>query len=232
MSDKIFLRIPTPGPVDPGVTRWLMWLERTAATNDDIDLDADLHDARCFGVAEARNDIFGSFLRSDADYLWMVDSDVEPPRSLQIVRTARKHPTDISSGLYAGKAATGVYWQVFQHKGLAGDGRHHRYLAYPVGHTFGRRWIECDAVGTGCMMIPRKVAELARSEIGPRPFHFEIHDDEEGHGTEDIVFCRHARDLEFWINDKTGYRNLRIIVDTHYKCAHYRDVNLSHLIQP
>jgi GT2 family glycosyltransferase len=88
------------------------------------------------------------------------------------------------------------------------------YIQYPSDYRHGLR--EVDALGTGCMLIKRKVLETVSM-----PFIDKVRegvgDRELGH---DLYFCRRAKELGF-----------EVWADWDVKCEHYKNVNLLPLIR-
>ena len=93
MSDndkKVMVRIPTYGPIDRGLSRWMHW-----AGKHHPEWDVQIY-YQTAGVCETRNEIAGQFMDSGATHLWMIDHDVTPPEDDNILR--HEHP--VVSGLY------------------------------------------------------------------------------------------------------------------------------------
>ena len=144
-------------------------------------------------ISSNRNRIVKRFLKTDNEYLLMIDDDVVP----------LFNPADF---VFAGKDVIGFPAKVRQ-----GD-RQLNWVAYikrphtndkmldhysPVDFTKVDQSIELlgvDAVGTGCILIHRRVLENMKA-----PFH--IHFDEDGiltMGT-DFAFCERAKEAGFEI---------------------------------
>ena len=183
------LRIPVGREQIHGdLAEWLFWLGGN-------DIDFRVH--RCSaGPSEARNEIAEEFLKSDKPYLWMVDSDTIPPRSLSLL----DNECDVVGGWYyqynpvvRPEPFPCVYKRTS--KGYVGlSPKEWKKEPFPV-----------DAVGSGCMLVSRRTLE----EL-PEPF---LYGRKDGRRIgEDITFCHRTK--------------REIFVDPRYHCVHHRICNL------
>jgi hypothetical protein len=145
----------------------------------------------CSVISASRNQLSESFMnRVDADYLFWLDSDIEfPPYGLYRLIS---RDLDIVGGVYYRKEATARPLVMR----LQEDNMFTTILDFPTDRVF-----ECDGIGTGFLLIKRKVFEAftpeAIKELGP-PFGIGYGPTgmEEG---EDLSFCRRAQKLGFKI---------------------------------
>jgi hypothetical protein len=207
---KIMIRIPTNTGVSTPLANWLLWaLSEMECQGHEITMG--IHDSGPWGIAEARNDIVDEFMISDFDHLWMIDSDVEPPLTLSILDMATRWSNKVISGLYPCCKGDIVFWNVFRFL-------HSGYSAIPLGFwDGGLKKIEtahlADAVGTGCIVIPKS----ALKKIGDRESFNGSFFNYEGRRAEDLNFCDALRDVE-----------VEIMVDLGYRCTHHRVLPLAY----
>ena len=149
------------------------------------------------GIGEHRNKIVKDFLESDYDYLVQVDSDNPPPadfldlieKDLDVVGL----PTPINM---SNTGVPDIRWNVFEND-------------LPIKFE-GQGLEEVQMVGTGCIIIARRVLEAVE-----HPFTtIRDADDMRTVGT-DTAFCKRAKDKGFKIYTHWGY-----------KCGHYKASNL------
>jgi GT2 family glycosyltransferase len=172
----------------------MMWAARFT------DLNMGLHETNA-GIADARNQICEDFLKTEEDYVWMVDSDTVPPVRLP------KGDQDILCGLYQhliyNYDQPRLVWSAWSEKE---DG----YV--PMTEFKDGKQI-VDAAGTGCMRLSRKALEKI-----PAPWfenHYERNSRHLSLG-EDYDFCQKAK--------KAG---VKVWVDPKYLCHHMKQASLS-----
>lgn len=122
-------------------------------------------------VHVARNACINEFMRSDADQMLFIDSDLgwEPGATDKIMQT----PGDIAGGLYRTKQDEIFY-------------------PFHAGGPLSAPYCRVQDVPTGFMRISRRAAELVLGHH-VRPFQYEVEGDVE-YG-EDMTFCRRAQRL-------------------------------------
>lgn len=155
------------------------------------------------GLILARNAAVEVFLRSDADWLWTLDTDIGfEPDSLDRLLA---HPNySIISGFYKTTCETGPLYldgstgwkELPLALQEADDGRFRPYDKYEGA-------MEVDAVGAGCLLVHRGVFQVLDSGW---------YDTVRGLG-EDISFCVKAR-----------YAGYKILCDTDVKLSHHKAV--------
>lgn len=156
-------------------------------------------------ISSNRNLITKRFLQTDCEWLLMLDDDVVP----------HCNPAEL---VYADKDVVGFPARV------RSNGRTIVWTAYR-DHPSGEHYaavdltqlddimdlMEVEIVGTGCILIHRRVLEVLKA-----PFHSEF--DEDGiqiYGT-DFAFCRKARNAGF-----------HVFTAPNYICEHYKEVGLN-----
>lgn len=162
-----------------------------------------------FTVEWQRNKIVADFLKTDCEALWFVDSDVIPTEnSFELLRV----DAPIAGGIYPipgynMKNDIPLIWSFYNKI----DTGVFDYQPIPLPED-GPTLVACEGLGTGCMIIERKVLEDARLRLGP---------DEEGvpaifrtkrslagkcEGTDDLDFCYRATELGYKMIAHTGLR--------------------------
>ena len=180
-ASQITLAIPTRGQLNVNV---VARLEQIHAAHPD--LRPTLFRAGHLAVDSVRNDIVHAFLQTDSQALLMLDDDVVPP--VDVLRLAELD-TDIAA----------IPYLTFRNKVPAPctylrTGADSITLRRPVWGETGV--VECDAMGTGCMLIHRRVLE--HPEFRP-PFMLGVNTLGIVTSSEDITFCLRARDHGFRI---------------------------------
>lgn len=176
-------------------------------------------------VAGPRNELCEIFLAGDADWLWMVDADMqfEPDVVDRLVGAAHPVERPLVGGLCfavrpeQGHTAWDVRYQVWPTLFGVTDGVVHQFLDYPPNQL-----VQVDATGAACLLIHRSVLEGVTSDHPHRWFR------ESRMGaqpvSEDITFCLQAGAAGFplhvhtgietkhaktWMVDATAYRAYR-----------------------
>ena len=205
---KVMVRVPTHGPIDRGLADWFHWAGKN---HPEWDLAYYYQTA---GVCETRNEIVGLFLASDCDKLWMIDSDVTPPESDEILKVVGKDGQfpPVVVGLYGHyHPQVGANFQVYKKNTEVGEKAYKFYAQseWPDDDvTF-----TADAAGTGCMVMTREILE----EIQEQGKLWFVFDYIEGRRIgEDFTFC-----------EKAG----GVTVLPSFVCTHAREVNLTELVR-
>lgn len=123
-------------------------------------------------VAHQRNMAVKHFLETSNDYLLFVDSDIRfEPRDIDLLLDSNK---DIVGARYYGYS----------------EARDEPFPTWKPIEPKESGLIECSHIGTGCILIRRKVLEKM-----PTPFGFDIIDG--CATTDDVTFCHRATDAGF-----------------------------------
>lgn len=163
-------------------------------------------------IEHNRNNIVKKFLETDFDYLMMLDCDIIPSENIFNLVDFDK---DIIGGLcFACKSRQGndvLVPLVLERRLEEGkDGAGWRYRTMDAKGNEGL--MECDAIGTGCMIIARRVLEHPKMKPA-----FVNYYDKDGLRIEglDLSFCRRAQELGF-----------KIYCHLDYPCSHWCDMDL------
>lgn len=149
-------------------------------------------------LPDARNRIHNAFLQSGAPYLMMLDSDIWAPPT--VIRDLMRHNLPFVGGWYRQKrrdAALPVVYDFVEEKSesqnyAAGE------LTYRQRTTEGKGLEPVGAIGAGCMLMRRDVAEA----LGENPFDMR-------RGGEDLELCKRITEAGF-----------KVMVDWDVHCAH------------
>ena len=141
-------------------------------------------------MGTARNTIVERFLKRDSDYLLFLDSDqiFKPENLFQRLKNLN---VDIAAGI-SFKKAYPYYPTIYRDY----DGERFQ----PITNYPRNKIIEVDAVGMFCTLIKRKVFEVMESPW----FEFKRTKDKKELISEDLVFCRKAKQLGFIIKVDTS----------------------------
>jgi hypothetical protein len=133
-------------------------------------------------IWDMRNKLSKECVEGGYDYLFMTDVDMAfPPNALAVaIETQRRHGYDIVGIPYMMRNKS--RYHVYEYRS--------EYCWRPLAEINGP--MEVDAVGTGLMLISRKVFE----EMNYPWFEGYWRDDVVG---EDMIFCKKAKDLGFKI---------------------------------
>lgn len=188
---KIFVAIPHTGNLRAELVTALMRLQSKKHEHTIYLSHKSPHDCN-------RNHIVSVFLKSDADYLLMIDSDIEPP--INIIDMA-----DNDKDICSGSIATNKGAEIIP---LALTKTKEGYRCEGVKHGLNK----IDATGTGCMMIKRSVFDKLK-----KPYFSFVYD-KEGIlvNGEDFNFC-----------DCAVKAGLDIYFDSRYVCKHYQTYPLT-----
>ena len=131
-------------------------------------------------IGKARNEIHGRYIKksSGVPYLMMLDSDIVFPP--QLVERLMAHKLPIVGGWYKDKHAEDHHPAVYDYIEDTPDGvSHWKHRNEP-----GQGLEKVDAMGAGCWLMTREVAEA----LGPEPY-------ETFGGGEDMKLCRKLMEL-------------------------------------
>lgn len=164
---------------------------------------ANLNDHMGGFIEITRANILNHFAKkSDKDYLLMIDNDMEP--SLRLPWLLLRHKLDMVGGCCMSVHPEYGPQLCFSRRDINGGWRFPSLRSSPTIPKKGL--LEVGHVGTGALMISRKVAESFTFENGDVPFYVPEPVRVEGlqSGTlkvgEDIVFCNQAREKGFKVH--------------------------------
>lgn len=164
---------------------------------------AELYISSMIGNEANRNAIANHFLSGDWDYLLMIDSDQEPVGNpLDLIKCDKdvvSAPTVVSMA----NGINGLVWNVYDVVGGNGS-------MVEARKQRGTGLEEVYAVGTGCILIKRKVLETIKNAFVP------IRNNEDRRiVTQDIAFCIRCSEEGFGV-----WANWDIIT------RHYKEIDL------
>lgn len=194
---KIKVCILNQGDVRIELARWALEVQKQERFEVTFDFPSDKP------IAHNRNKIVRDFLEEDHDYLLMLDGDIIPPLDLlDLVQ----YDKDIIGGTCFAYKNGGIIPLVLYRTKLA-DGQ----MTYRIiNDEDGQGVTQCDAIGTGCIFIARRVLENVKS-----PFVNIYKDDGLRKEGLDLAFCRKAR--------RKGFK---IYAHLDYRCSHWTDMDL------
>jgi GT2 family glycosyltransferase len=155
-------------------------------------------------------DRYSHILFLDADMVWPTDV---------LSKMLAHHDQGIVSGLYHLKA--GDYAPVAMGNGVVLEGSSvTNYYHDRDYHETGDSLRAQEVVGMGCTLIPLAVFDA----IGPRPwFAYELDDEGWPRVSEDVPFCRKARDAGYaiWLDPsvKCGHVTTQVITESWHKAV-------------
>ena len=158
-------------------------------------------------IPSNRNMIVRDFLKTDADYLIMLDDDNPPNQDFFEMIDLDK---DVIGVPTPGKGDAGVHWMVYDFK--KGYPKKVLLEAFPFEKRKGIQKV--GAISTGCVIIARRVLEALK-----RPFEDIFGDDGVILHSDDIGFAHKAKQAGFqeWANFEMN-------------CSHYKTVDLLQMI--
>ncbi|RLG71019.1 MAG: hypothetical protein DRO04_00725 [Candidatus Iainarchaeum archaeon] len=158
-------------------------------------------------IQNNRNKIVKKFLeKKEYDFLLMIDSDIVPP--LNILDLA-DYNLDIVGALCFAFRDHRIVPLVLK------ENKRGRYQVMEVDGSEGL--VECDAVGSGCIMIHRRVLEHPKMR-----YPFKNYYDEDGIRVLglDLSFCKRAKELGF-----------KVYCHLDFPCSHWTPMDLKEVYQ-
>ncbi len=153
-------------------------------------------------ITFAHNLIVEEFLKGSCEWLFLLNADVVPPQNaVQCVET-EFDVVGLPAPIYRDGVVT---WTAFRRSGDA-------WRPVVQSEIEGKKWVEVDAIGGGCLIVRRKVFEKL-----DKPF-FRFVYDEKGFVEvgEDFDFCRRVKEAGFRLGVYVG--------DV---CSHWHKVDLN-----
>lgn len=196
-DSKVMIAIPTDGLIHHKVLGTLC----NILLNKKIEVTTYISQMR--GIGEHRNVIVKDFLKTDFDYLLMIDADNPPPENVldlvELDLPVIGLPTPINMSYRQGIPE--FCWNVFGEDDL------------PRKFN-GSGLEEVPMVGSGVMLIRRDVLEKIE-----HPFTTVRNEDDLRVVGTDTAFCKKCKDNGF-----------KIYTHWDYQCSHFKDMNLLSLI--
>ena len=184
---KIFIGIPTTGSIRTELAKWIL------ETVKNPDYSFDVYITGKSTICHNRNLICRAFLKSNADWLMTIDSDVSPP--LDILKILDNDKKIIAPINFVWKS-----WGLAPLLSTTNPKGRGYIVTDPDKANSKERLVEVDGTGTTCLFIHREVIE----KMKPPCFMFGY--DEEGRINlgEDYSFCQKAKELGYkiWIDKK------------------------------
>jgi len=199
-NKKISISILNQGSIRPEIADMLFKLSRQGKYLVNIEYPAKKP------ISYNRNDICKRFLETDADYLLMFDSDCIPENIDRILDMADYDKDIIGTTCFGFVEKMIVPFAMKQRPDYKYD---------VIDADLNNGVIEVDAIGSGVMMIARRVLEAL-----PHPFRNDY--DPEGIKTKglDFNFCRRAKLLGF-----------SVWIDTDNLTSHWTTLDLKYMWQ-
>ncbi|MBU0959740.1 MAG: hypothetical protein KKB31_07375 [Nanoarchaeota archaeon] len=181
-SNKIYLGIPTRGNLNQGLVE-LTWDIVREYPDLEMVIESGQH-----GPDIVRNAIVHNFLKTDKEWLWMIDDDGIP----------QDIPLRLADSGYdiCGALCFGTYMPnrvpapcIFNYNSTEG-------IFKIVNPTSMRGLLAVDAIGTGCIMIHRRVFEHPEFKI---PFYPELNEYGARKYGGDLTFCIRAKAVGFTV---------------------------------
>ena len=192
MKKRILISVLNQGKIATGLVESLLAMKGSPEYDIEIDFPDDAP------ISNNRNKIVQRFLAKDYDYLLMCDSDIVPPPSVINLADYQKDIISATAFIYQGVIMP-VAWNRMP------DG-----MYKPINLSEYDGLVEVDAVGTGCIMLSRKVLEEVKA-----PFLNEYDPDGIKLFGLDIAFCQKAIEKGF-----------KVYTSLDYVCSHYKTVDL------
>lgn len=192
---KIYLGIPTRGWIRKELfLKMLKWVSETSHS-----IFCELSEEK--PCAHARNLLVKKFLKSDNDFLLMIDDDVIPSRNPFELVDFNKDIIIAPCPIYQ----YGVRWNIYNldEKGYW----------RPIRDLGNEKLIEVDAGGTGLIVIRRNVLERIKA-----PFERQFNEDGLEKMGLDLSFCKKAKEKDF-----------RIFASVDHSCSHYKILDLKNV---
>jgi len=199
MQPKVFVAVPNLGKLRTGLVNWLLICQENFVT-EKVPIKGIIYTPINRPVEVNRNEIITEFLKTNCTHLLFIDSDISPSKDL--IPRFLKHDKDVIGG----------YVPIW-----------HPELRKPTFYSFIKKdddyqfvdpklgFQECNFVGTGVMMIKRKVIEKLQKPLFRQIFDESFTTVLKG---EDQYFCELAKKHghEIWV-DCTSIESQAKIID-------------------
>ena len=177
--------------------------------------------SRGMPIDVTRESMVKSALDQGFEWIFFLDSDVIlPDKALEMLFS---HKLPLINGMYKAKKPGGFFWAVWM-RTKTPDGKE----AFAPISSWTGRLIQCDVIGTGCMLVHRSVFEKIREKFPKLPWFLwskdrnpalldslDLPDPLMRDVSEDFYFCMLAKLAGF-----------PTVVDTEVKCGHISVVKI------
>jgi hypothetical protein len=178
--------------------------------------------SRGMPIDVTRESMVDAALKQGFEWIFFLDSDVILPDKALEKLFSHKQP--LINGMYKAKKPGGFFWAVWM-RIKSPDGKE----AFSPISTWTGRLIQCDVIGTGCMLVHRSVFEKIHEKFPGLPFFLWTKDrnssllDKLGlpdtlmrDVSEDFFFCLLAKQAGF-----------PMVVDTSVRCKHIATIAIT-----
>ncbi|MDD2777722.1 MAG: hypothetical protein PHI16_02340 [Methanocellales archaeon] len=199
---KVFIGIPTQGEIRTELANWLLEIVKNPNYIFSVYITGNST------ICDNRNRIVRNFLKSDAEWLMTIDSDVSPSLDiLDILKNGKKIIAPINFVWKTWGLAPLISTKVKDGKGYV--------VTDPAKANAPERLVEVDGTGTTCLFIHREVIE----KMPPPWFMFGYDEMGKINLGEDYYFCQKAKELGYsiWIDKK--------YMTNHFKNTSLKSVN-------
>lgn len=210
---KLAILVPHTGEVS---SEWCLMFRETP-----LPPGSQIFMSRGMPIDVTRESMVKTALNAGFEWIFFLDSDVILPKDA--LQKLFSHNLPVVCGLYKAKKPNGFFWAAWM-KGKTPEGKD---AFVPIANWSGRLF-EVDVIGTGCMLVHRKVFEGIRAKTDipffmwarerntvlldklnlPDPMMREV--------SEDFWFCLLAK-----------YCGYQIVVDGDVKCGHLTTVKIT-----
>ena len=193
MKKSVLVAILHQGSIRTGLGFFMAYVARDVRFNVSV---------KQYGLQPAqhnRNVIVKDFLKGEWDYLLVIDDDILPPRNILDLVLLDK---DVIGGVCPQWRDGDMFFVVMDKVG------ERQYKQVPVERRGGLRRVE--VLGTGCMLIKRKVLETIKA-----PFERKWGED----GCQEVG-------LDFYFCDKCREKEFEIWAHWDYPCGHKKSIDL------
>ena len=209
---KIYIGIPSRELHSSNINGKLFRLILQLQTDSRYDITTKILAAQ--PVERSRNLLVELFLKSDCEYLLMIDDDIVPPDNIMELV---EHDKDVVAGLcYACNSYSGIFPVAYQ-KTDKGMFRGSYNLIGTGNDTENKGLLKVDLVGSGCIMIHRHV--FARLD---KPYFKFIFND-------DLTQIEESEDFDFC--NRVIEAGMEVYVDTDRACGHLKAVDLKEILK-
>lgn len=198
---KVMICVLTMGDIHHIVSQSIT--EMILETQKQNKYSMNLYYSGVINVSDNRNGIVDRFLETDYDYLLMIDSDNPPIRNPLPLSLLDLDIIACPTPMYKDEQIMINCFNCLPEGG-------YRSVTDTKNDLF-----ECDRVGTGCIIIARRVLEKIK-----RPFDTLVDENGKHKEGEDFTFCKKAKDAGFKV---WGHWD--------YLCHHYKTVDLLEILK-